>query len=261
MSPSLSLQEVSVAIAAKPIVQAITFALPEAGLVALVGPNGAGKTTLLKAVAGLLPYRGAITINGQAALGLTPNARARHVAYLPQGHQVHWPLPARDIVALGRFPHGVVDPRRMPAPDAALVTAAMAATGTLALADQPATTLSGGERARIMLARVLAVDAAIILADEPTASLDPRHQLVVMQILRDQARSGKLVIAVTHDLTLAARMADTVILMAEGRVRAKGKPEAVFTDDQLAETYGIAVMRVTRDGETAILPWQVGDQP
>lgn len=261
MAPRLVLRDVSVALGGKPIVRPVTLDLPAGKLVALVGPNGAGKTTLLRAIAGLIPHAGAVLLDGQAAAGLSPKARARAIGYLPQGHQVYWPIPARDVVALGRFPHGVVDPRSLSAMDAAIVTRAMEATGTLALADQPATTLSGGERARVMLARVLAVEAGIILADEPTASLDPRHQLVVMESLRQQAAAGRLVVAVTHDLTLAARMADHIVLMADGEVKASGTPDAVLSDAQLAETYGIGVLRVSQGGETALVPWQVGAQP
>ncbi len=259
--PQIRLQNVTIQLGGRQIVHPASFDLAGGLLVALIGPNGAGKTTLLKAIAGLLPHGGEININGESAGAISRKDRARLIGYLPQGHQVHWPLPAEDIVALGRFPHGAVDPRQLSDSDDHIVHEAMRATGTRSLAGQSATTLSGGERARIMLARVLAVDSPILLADEPTASLDPRHQLVVMDILRQQARNGRLVIAVTHDLTLAARMADQVILMADGAVVAIGTPQSVLTEQQLAKTYGIRVLRLDNDGETALIPWDVEAQP
>lgn len=254
-TPALALDKLAVTIDGRTIVQATSLTLAPAQLVAIVGPNGAGKTTLLKAIAGLLPHAGSLTIEGHDSRTLGRQDRARRIGYLPQGHQVHWPIAARDLVALGRFPHGAVDPARLSSRDAEIVHRAMAMTGTLALADQPGTTLSGGERARVMLARVLAVEARILLADEPTASLDPHHQLGVMESLRAEAQQGALVVAVTHDLTLAARMADRIILMAEGRVTAFGAPAAVLSDAQLAETYGIRALRLEAEGETALVPW------
>ena len=141
------------------------------------------------------------------------SARKRF-AYLPQGHVVHWPLPARDIVALGRYPHGATDPARLSPKDAEAVLRAMQAADVVEFSDRRVTELSGGERSRVALARVLAVEAPVILADEPTASLDPRHQIDVMKNLRAAADSGVLVIVVTHDLGLAARFADHVLVLS-----------------------------------------------
>ena len=150
--------------------------------------------------------------------------RARRFAYLPQGHVVHWPLPARDIVALGRYPHGATDPARLTPKDAEAVLRAMQAADVLEFGDRRVTELSGGERSRVALARVLAVEAPVILADEPTSSLDPRHQIDVMKTLRAAVDKGALVIVVTHDLGLAARFADTVLVLSEGRLVSQGAP-------------------------------------
>ncbi len=256
-APGLRLDGVNVSLGGTPIVREVSLALSAGRFVVLIGPNGAGKTTLLRAIAGLVPSTGAILVQGKALSTLSRPERARGMAYLPQGHQVHWPLSARDIVALGRYPHGLVDPARMSARDAEIVDAAMARTGTEGFADRPVRSLSGGERARVMLARVLAVEAPILLADEPTASLDPRHQLAVMRDLQAEARRGALVIAVTHDLTLAARLADEVILMADGAIAAMGTPEAVFTEAHLAGVYGIRAMSVMIEGERLIVPWEI----
>lgn len=228
----------------------------EAGhLVALVGPNGAGKTSLIRAVAGLVATSGTILLDGAPLDGLSMRDRARRIAYLPQGHAVHWPLSARDVVALGRYPHGVNDPARMPGPDSAIVDGAMARTGTQHLAARAVQTLSGGEKARVMLARVLAVQAPLLLADEPTAALDPRHQIAIMQTLKDEATRGALVIAATHDIGLAARLADRVVLMEAGRIMAHGRPDEVLTERALAEVYGITAYVARHEGQPVIMPW------
>ena len=210
----LTAQELTVELAGRIVLNDISLSLASGHLVALVGPNGAGKTTLLRALAGLLPSDGAIHVGGEALSSLALRDRARRFAYLPQGHVVHWPLPARDIVALGRYPHGATDPARLTAKDAEAVSRAMQAADVVAFADRRITELSGGERSRVALARVLAVEAPVILADEPTASLDPRHQFDVMRGLRAAADRGVLVIVVTHDLGLAARFADTVLVLS-----------------------------------------------
>jgi iron complex transport system ATP-binding protein len=255
VSASLELERVSVALDGHDIVRDVTLSLVPARLVALLGPNGAGKTTLLKAMAGVLPARGAVSVGGRPLAALGRQERARRIGYLPQGHQVHWPLSVRDVVALGRFPHGLADPARMSAAHADAVDAAMARTDTRRFADQSVISLSGGERARVMLARVLAGQPDILLADEPTASLDPRHQITVMQDLKAESRRGVLVIAVTHDIALASRLADEVVLMHQGGLVAQGAPSEVLTDDRLAAVYGVKALRQTVDGEDVVTPW------
>jgi iron complex transport system ATP-binding protein len=255
MSASLELEHISVALGGRTIVRDISLSLKSARLVALLGPNGAGKTTLLKAMAGLLPVRGSVRMGGQPLAALNRQQRAQRIGYLPQGHQVHWPLSARDVVALGRYPRGLADPARMSAAHTEAVDAAMTRTDTMQFADQPVMTLSGGERARVMLARVLAGQADVLLADEPTASLDPRHQITVMQDLKAESRRGALVIAVTHDIALASRLADEIVLMHEGRVVAQGSPAEVLTNERLAHVYGVKALRQTVDGEDVITPW------
>jgi iron complex transport system ATP-binding protein len=255
MSAALELEDVGVTLAGRAIVRDVTLALAPARLVALLGPNGAGKTTLLRAMAGLTPSSGIVRLGGRPLGVLGRQERARRMGYLPQGHQVHWPLTARDVVALGRLPHGLADPARMSPDHAKAVDAAMARTDTARFADQPVTTLSGGERARVMLARVLAGQPEILLADEPTASLDPRHQITVMQDLKAESRRGALVIAVTHDIALASRLADHIVLMHEGRLVAAGAPAGVLTDARLAAIYGVSALRHEIDGEAVVTPW------
>lgn len=237
------------------VVQDASFSLPRGSLTALIGPNGAGKTTLLRALCGLLPAAGIVRIDNDMLENLPVRERARRFAYLPQGHMVHWPLPVRDVVALGRFPHGATDPSRLPPHDAAAVERAMRATDIVELADRRVTEISGGERSRAIVARVLAVEAPVILADEPTASLDPRHQIEVMRLLRDAADGGTLAMVVTHDLGLAARFADTVIVMQAGRLAIVGPPAQALSSDTLAEVFGIDAFRGEWKGEPVIVPW------
>lgn len=256
-APVLEASGVTVRIGVRAIVRDAGLSLDSGRFVALLGPNGAGKTTLLRALAGLIPAEGEIRIEETPLAALNRIARAQRIAYLPQGHQVHWSLPAREIVALGRYPHGLADPAFPSARDAAIIERAMARTETLAFSHQAADTLSGGERARVMLARALAVEAPILLADEPTASLDPRHQLAVMRELKEEARRGALVVAVTHDLGLAARLADAVIVMDRGHIVATGAPRAVLTPERLRDIYGIHAEIREIDGETLLVPWDI----
>jgi iron complex transport system ATP-binding protein len=255
VSALLTARGVSVSLSGRIVLKDISLALAPGHLVALVGPNGAGKTTLLRALAGLVPSEGAIEVGGDALSSLSLRDRARRFAYLPQGHVVHWPLPARDIVALGRYPHGATDPARLTAKDSEAVLRAMQATDVVEFAARRVTELSGGERSRVALARVLAVEAPVILADEPTASLDPRHQIDVMKNLRQAADGSALVIVVTHDLGLAARFADTVLVLSEGRLVSQGAPAEALSERVMAEVFRISAYRAEFQREAVIVPW------
>jgi iron complex transport system ATP-binding protein len=251
----LTTRGLGVRLSGRSVLQEISFELSSGHLVALVGPNGAGKTTLLRALAGLVTSEGAIDVAGEALSALRPRERARCFAYLPQGHMVHWPLPARDIVALGRYPHGATDPARLTPSDAEAVSRAMQAADVVDLAERPVTELSGGERSRVALARVFAVEAAVVLADEPTSSLDPRHQLDVMKTLRTAADKGTLVIVVTHDLGLAARFADTVLVLSDGRLVSQGTANQALSEQVMADVFRVRAFRSEFQGEAVIVPW------
>jgi iron complex transport system ATP-binding protein len=251
----LTAKAVKVTLGGRVVLDDISLSLPSGHLAALVGPNGAGKTTLLRALAGLLPSQGEIVVGGDALFSLTLRERARRFAYLPQGHVVHWPLPARDIVALGRIPHGAGDPARLTQQDAEAVERAMRATDVTGFSERPVTELSGGEKSRVALARVLAVEAPVMLADEPVASLDPRYQIDVMSGLRNAAARGMLVIVVTHDLGLAARFADTVLVLSQGRLVAQGAPGDALSDNIMREVFRISAWRAEHQREMVIVPW------
>ncbi len=204
----------------------------------VLGPNGAGKSTLLRAIAGLIPHQGRVRLDEADVAGMRRAERARAVAWLPQDHEVHWPLPVREVVMLGRTPHGATLDRASDL-DRTAVEDAMRRTDVTAMADRPVTELSGGERARALLARAFATQAALLLADEPASGLDPLHQLTIMEALRAEARRGRIVLAVLHDLGLAARFADTVTLLRPGCAAVQGPPPQVLTPEAIRDAFGI----------------------
>jgi len=254
-APLLTATGLGVRLAGRVVLKDVSLALSPGHLVGLVGPNGAGKTTLLRALAGLIPSEGEIEIGGIALSSLSLRERAKRFGYLPQGHVVHWPLPARDIVALGRYPHGATDPARLSQKDTEAVLRAMLAVDVMEFSERRVTELSGGERSRVALARVLAVEAPVILADEPTASLDPRHQIDVMKNLRATADKGVLVIVVTHDLGLAARFADTVLVLSDGRLVSQGAPAEALSEEIMGDVFRISAYRAEYQREAVIVPW------
>jgi iron complex transport system ATP-binding protein len=239
--PKLHAANVVVRLGGALIVDGAALDLRAGEMTVLLGPNGAGKTTLMRALAGLVPAEGRIEIEGKPLAALSVRDRARRIAYLPQGHVFHWPMPVEAVVALGRYPYADAFSAVTDA-DRRAVAKALAATGTEGFAHRAVTTLSGGERARVALARALACEAPILLADEPTVSLDPRHQLVVMELLVRAARNGGAVLAIGHDLALAARFADRIVIMDRGRLVADGSPRDVLTVERIADVFGVEAM-------------------
>lgn len=252
---ALRLNEVSVVRSGKPILDRVTASVRTGQLVGLVGPNGAGKSTLLRTAAGLLrPDLGGVDLDGQDLRRWPRPALARRIAYLPQHPECHRSMAVGRVVALGRLPH-LTTWQRPSDKDRAAIGAAMAATDVTHLGERRAGSLSGGEHARVMLARALAAEPSMLLADEPVADLDPYHSLDVMDRLEARARGGACIVVVLHDLTLAARYCERIILMDHGRIVADGAPEETLSVDRLAAVYRIAAVTGQEDGKPYLLPW------
>ncbi len=233
---SLSLSNLSVTLSGRRVVDSVSLNVESGRVVALLGPNGAGKTSLMRAALGLLDYEGDASLGSSNPGKLSARERALRAAYLPQRPQAIWPISVESLVALGRFAHGAA-PDRLSASDQAAVDAALDACGLASMRTRRMDELSGGEKARAHLARALAQHAPLLVLDEPTAGLDPAQALAVADILRAHAQQGAVLFS-THDIALAARVADEVALMRSGRVVAQGAPRVVLTSEMLSESYG-----------------------
>jgi iron complex transport system ATP-binding protein len=251
---ALSLRNVAVHYGAQRILQDVSLDLSAGALVGLIGPNGAGKTTLLRSCASLVPLSsGDIFLNGRPLQAWHRRERARVVGYLAQERSVLWPISSGRLVALGRLPHlGPWD--ALPDADQAEVVKAMTATDVLHLAARAVTELSGGELTRVLVARVLAGAPTVLLADEPVSGLDPAHAMQVLTIFRALAREGRTVVVVLHDLTLAARFCDRLVLMDRGGIAAEGAPLEVLTAAHLARTYGITADILSHGDAPTVVP-------
>ncbi|WND03980.1 ABC transporter ATP-binding protein [Temperatibacter marinus] len=230
----ITVQNLSVSVNNTVLLKNISLEIPAGKLIALVGPNGAGKTSLMKTLIGLHDFEGTIKINSVPLDAVDPEHRAKKIAYMPQGTTIHWPMTVENIVALGRYPHGMTEQK-----DKSIITDALETVGITALKDRIVTTLSGGERALTLLARTLATKADCLLIDEPTASLDPRHQLDVMAVFRRLTDQGKTIIVILHDLHLAQRFADRLILLDQGRLISSGPASKALSAHNLKQVYGL----------------------
>lgn len=235
----LTVRDLTVMRGACPVVDGVNFTMEPSEIAGLIGPNGAGKTTLMRGALGLLPATGESSLTG-----LSPRERAKVVAWMPQSREIAWPVTVETLVTLGRIPHLPAGPR-----DRAAVEGALARLDLIAFRDRKATELSGGEQARVLLARVLAQETPLILADEPIAGLDPAHQIATMETFRDLAAEGRAVLVALHDLGLAARHCTRLILMERGRLVADGRPREVLTEANLRAYFNVrARFEETPDG-------------
>jgi iron complex transport system ATP-binding protein len=249
----LHARTVDVEIGGKRVVDGVDLHADAGEVVALVGPNGAGKSTLLAALAGDVPSGGRIEIGGRAVRAWKPVELARRRAVLPQKAVLSFPFTVGEVIAMGRAPW---TGRPESADDEDAVVEAMRLTEMAGFAARPFTALSGGEQARVALARVLAQRTPVLLLDEPTAALDLRHQELVLRAVQERAAGGAAVVVVLHDLGLAAAYANRAYVLAAGRVRRSGPPREVFTDELLSDVYQheIEVLDHPRTGAPMVMP-------
>ena len=236
-SSTLTIRDLQFRRGSRVVLDSINLQLQSGSITAVLGPNGAGKSTLLSCVASLLtPAHGTIELDGISLHSIPAPERARRIAFLPQTPEIAWSVDVETLVSLGRIPfHGIASD----AENHEAISRAMERTQVAQWADRTVTTLSGGERARVLLARVLAGESDWILADEPFTGLDPSHQFEAADLLRSAANRGGGVVLTIHDLTLAARIADRVVILNQGRIVADGPARAALTPEILREVYEI----------------------
>ncbi|MCB1519868.1 MAG: ABC transporter ATP-binding protein [Hyphomicrobiaceae bacterium] len=250
---TLVADRVSIRLGSRLAVVAASLELDAGQIVAVVGPNGAGKSTLLRGLAGLQRVtEGSVRLDGVDIASFAAAALARRIAFMPQARMVHWPLAVARVVALGRLPHRGT-PGGAAASDTSAIDEALATMDLAALAGRTVTELSGGELARVLLARALAQQADILIADEPTAGLDLAHVIQLFEHLRRIASGGRLVVVALHDLSLALRYCDQTILLNRGSILAAGSSRDVITAEHIAEAFGVAARVATLDHVPIVL--------
>lgn len=238
------------------ILHDVTVNIARGEMIGLIGPNGAGKTSLLKILANIQThYHGEYLYHNKPVQAYSRQALAKSFGYLAQDATAHWPLTVKTLIELGRLPFQGIIPRHN-ASDLAAVMIAAKLTEVEHLLHRVVTELSGGERARVLLARLLAAEPNVIFLDEPIAALDPYHQLHIMEILKAHTTNGGTVVIVLHDLNLAARFCDRLILMDQGAIVAEGNIEQLLQNRLLEETYGIELKMFCQDDAYSLTPWQ-----
>ena len=254
MKDALEVKNISVTMEGHQILQDVSFHVKRGEITGLIGPNGAGKTTLLRAVLGLIKFQsGSSFLDGKDLSDLSLKERAKKISYLAQGSPVHWALTAEYMVSLGLIAGH--DPwQKMAKKDHDAVRAAMEITDSLHLAGRITNSLSGGEKSCVMLARAIVSGAPYLFADEPAASLDPYHQLQVMDILTDLKQKNHGILIILHDLALAQRYCDNIILLHEGKVAAAGTADSVLSDKNLSRSYCIHAARWQENGDNFLIP-------
>jgi len=249
----LDVQDLTASLGNRLVLKGVSFSIMAGEFVGLIGPNGAGKSTLLRALLGLTPAEGAVALGALDAAHVTAKERARHMAYVAQEREIAWAVPVEMLVGLGRSPYrpsfaslGLADRNA--------IDAAMRKMEVDGFRDRAATELSGGEKARVLIARALAQETPLLLADEPTAGLDPLHQITLMRLFADLAAGGRSVVASLHDLGLAARWCTRLLLIDAGRIVADGKPAEVLTARTLRDVYGVEAFFGETSGGLVVQP-------
>jgi iron complex transport system ATP-binding protein len=254
---TLAATAIGVTLGGRRVLDRVELAVASGEVVGLLGPNGAGKSTLLRVLANVLEaQRGELRFDGRHVHTMPRTELAKHIAYLPQGAECHWPMAVEQVVALGRLPHRQ-SWRQFWTPmnqyDWDCVAAAMATTDVEQFRGRSIGALSMGERARVLVARAVAGEPRILLADEPVAGLDPAHQLEVMAMLERMAAEGAAVVVVLHDLTLAVRHCNRLALLGGGRLVASGDADTVLSTEHLRDCFGIRAL----SGESADGPFVI----
>lgn len=239
----LELRNISAGYGDREILSDICASLPEGSLTAIVGPNGSGKSTLLKAMTGLISHRGEVLFQNRRIDGLPSGERAKLMSYLPQSRTVP-EITVEKLVLHGRFPY-LTYPRHYREEDVRAAHSAMEQLGIVSLAGRRVSTLSGGERQRAYLAMTLAQGTPVILMDEPTGFLDISHRFETVQLAKELAGQGKTVLAVLHDLDLALRYADRILLLEKGKLLQCAPPEALLESHRLEKVFAIQISRVS----------------
>lgn len=252
----LQAADISVSFNGVKLLNDISVDFSAGSLTGILGPNGAGKSTLLRVLAGLQKTdAGVVSLQGKELHSTDETLRAQTLSYLPQATESHWPLTVERIVSLGRSPFqkgGVLE-----AEDIRAIELACQQTDISHLLGRPINQLSGGEKARVMLARALATQADVLLADEPVASLDPRHQLEIMLLLESLAKAGKTIVVVLHELHLAVRFCNQLVLLNKGQKVCAGEPSAVLSQQNLQDAYAIETITGQHQGQNWLLPWNI----
>ena len=229
----------------------VTCAVAGGGVTAILGPNGAGKSTFVRLLIGLAaPTAGVVQFRGRSLASWPRGAIAREIGFVPQGEESVFPITVREVAAMGRYPH--LGPWRAETEeDRRLVRHALEDVDALVFADRPFSTLSGGEQQRVRIARALAQHGSAIVLDEPTAGLDVRHEIELFALLRGLALHGRTVVLVTHNISLAARLADRILLFSDGMLVAQGDTRSVITGETLSAVYGWPIDVVQHPGPGA----------
>ena len=241
MKELVGLQDVKMSFDGRVVLEGVDLTIQPGELVGLIGPNGAGKSTLLRLIAKLIPPdQGVITLEGKEVQNLNHKSVAQKVALVPQQAQLAFSFPVREVILMGRHPH-LSRFQTEGAEDYRITREAMALTDTEQFSERPVTELSGGERQRVLLARALAQKPRLLLLDEPTANLDLKYQLRVLSLVRRLTAQGIAALAAIHDLNLAGRFCNRLILLDRGKIRVVGTPWEVLTEAHLEPVYGLHV--------------------